>query len=556
LSYEKFNDKPIKFITKEEYDKLKKFFLLDTPKKVRKPFLDILNGVIDIEDQANTHGKEEFVYWKYLFREVYHYCGLLPEEIFEGLSKNQACFDVEKTKTQLEYHDFKENPMTNDTLKEYFPNHSIPKKKRKKIVKDAFHVKTFEELKKEDSEEVKKFAEEFLNLSGREKFQIIDDILKSEIAGEKNTRLLVYALMLSNYRYDFRTSVIIRGSSSSGKNHLVITIMNLIPERDIEEFSSATASVFNYENLDEKKMLYLREMRKDENSEEVFKALIDGDRVHKEVVRIKGRNMVVDHFLKSVGLITTLSFETLQIDLINRSWVITLDESILQTKRINEFKQQNRKNVIEYDIQKEKIVKQACLISESYKYLDWSYKVKISFIEKLNALLPENPKINLRRDDDKLYDLIEIITIFNQKNRKSIQIGNKNYLFSEYEDLEIALDIAQDLYIDLILHIDPIKRQILDCFQDLKVTLTITKVFETLRDQIGTRKSIERKLHDLESEGYLSKMKEKNVWKFRKLKDVDFLYALNMEVMREEINDLIEQDYIFYSNKTKEVLEE
>ena len=364
----------------------------------------------------------------------------------------------------------------------------------------------------------------------------------------------MYFLLLSNYSKRLRTCVIIRSSSSSGKNHLVITSLKLFPERDFEQYSSATSSVFNYDDLSDKKFLYLREMREGENSEEVFKSMIDGDRVHKEVIRLKGRNTVVDHFLSSLGIITTLSFESLQIDLINRSWVIVMDESIAQTKRISKFKTQARKNVIERDVIEEKIILQAKYISESYKYLDWCYKVKIPYIDKLHSLIPKNPQINFRRDDDKLYDLIEVITLFNQKNRKSVLIGNKKYLFSEFEDLEIALEIAQDLYIDLILHIDKIKRDIIEAFTTEKPKWTITKMHTLLKDKAGSRKTVERKMFDLSEESYLHKKKGKaNTWYFKKLKDIDLMSSLNLDSMKEEIHDLVEQSFSYYSNKTKEM---
>lgn len=554
LTYKCFNNERVRHITKEEYQQIRDLFILEKPKRMRKPFIDILNGKIDIEDHASTTGKKEFIYWKYLFREAFHYCNLIPSELYKGLEKNQNSFDIEETEKQLEYHDFKEKPLTNDKLKEYFPDYKIPKTKKKDLEKPK--QKTIKDLIKEDSEEVKVFAKKFNSLPAKEKVEQIDKILKFYIAGEKKTRKLVYFLLLSNYKEELRTCVIIRSSSSAGKNHLVTTQLKLFPDRSFEQYSSATASVFNYEDLSDRKFLYLREMREGENSEEIFKSMVDGDRIHKEVVRIKGRNAVVDHFLASLGIITTLSFESVQIDLINRAWVIVMDESIAQTKRISRFKLLARKNVIERDIKKEKICKEARSISESYKYLNWNYKVIIPYIDKLKDLIPENPKINFRRDDDKLYDLIEIVSIFNQKNRKSVKIGNKEYLLAQFVDLEIALDMAQDLYIDLILHIDEIKRDIIEAFTESKPVWTITKMYQLLDKKAGSRKTVERKMFDLSSEGYLNKKKKGTTWQFKKLRNIDFMGSLNLEDLREEIDNLVEQSFIYYSNKTKEMLEE
>lgn len=129
LNYECSNGNTIKYITQEEFEQIKTFFLREKPQRARKPFLDILNGKIDIEDYASTTDAEEFEYWKALFREVYHYYGLIPQEIFKGLQANQSSFDIEKTETQLQYHPHTEKPYTNDKLKELFPEYQIGKPK-------------------------------------------------------------------------------------------------------------------------------------------------------------------------------------------------------------------------------------------------------------------------------------------------------------------------------------------------------------------------------------------------------------------------------------------
>jgi len=560
--YKCVNQKPIRHITESEFNQIKDFFLLKKPIRARKFLYDILNGKLDIDEAVDKtedrdddeDGKPELLFWKALYREAYHYLGLSPQELFKGLEANQPSFDLEETETQLQYsyHSFTDKPFTNEKLKEMFPDYQFGKpdsfsKKDSNKISEKKKIKPIN-----DSKEVKEFATNFLTLSGREKLKRIDNIIAFDITGEENTRRLLFFLLLSNWCKRLKTIVIIRGTYSAGKNHIVLGSVNLFPERDIEVFSSATASVFNYEDLSNKKLLFLREMRDNENTEEIFKSIYDGARKHKEVVRVDGQNVVIDHLLASLGIITTLSFETLQQDLISRSWVLTIDESITQTQKITRFKNINRRNLIERNIQKKKIDKEAHLISEAWKYLEWDYYVQIPYIEKLEALFPKNPNINLRRDDDKLYNLIEIITLFNQRNRKSLIIGDFKYLFAEYEDLEIALEIAQDLYINLILHIDPLKREILEAFTEANKVWTITKMFELLRKKVGCRDTIGNKLFDLTTDGFLDKKQKKNrEWHFKKLKGIDYKEALQIDNIKEEIDDLVEEKYNYYSEQIK-----
>lgn len=119
---------PIRHLSLEKFEQLKSILYLEKPQRMRRQFLDILNGKFDVEDYAEKTGKEEFLYWKGLYREAWHFAKLTPEELFQGLQHNQSSFDAEETKTQLQYHPYTEKPFTNETLAELFPDYSSTKK--------------------------------------------------------------------------------------------------------------------------------------------------------------------------------------------------------------------------------------------------------------------------------------------------------------------------------------------------------------------------------------------------------------------------------------------
>ncbi|KKL13011.1 hypothetical protein LCGC14_2530020, partial [marine sediment metagenome] len=360
----------------------------------------------------------------------------------------------------------------------------------------------------QDTPKEKEFINSFLIKSGKKKLEKIDKFLQFEIYEEKNLRQLIYLLLLSNYSKKRRTLIVIRASSSAGKNYIVSNILPLFPKEDIEEYTSSTASVFNYDDLGGKKILYLKEMRENESTEEVLKAMYDGARVHKETTRVDGRMIVVNHFLDDVGIITTLSYGELQIDVINRAWVLTINEKQDQTIGIMKDKRTKKKDNIKRSLQKTKKFEEAKLISKTYKYLDWDLEVHIPYIERLEVLFPENPAIHLRRDDDKLYDLIEILALFNQKIREIVKIGENKFIFANYEDLELALKVGQEIFSNQLFHIDEIKKAILNAF-DNKDTYSITEMTQYLKTEFGTeRKTIGRKLFALGDEGYLMAVKE------------------------------------------------
>lgn len=123
--YKAINNTPIMEITETTFNKIVDFFILDTPERkiMRKPFRDILNGDIEIEEQAISSGKSEHVYWKYVYIEAWHYLKLYPQEIFPLMKKNQPAFDTVKTFTQLQYVNLDDKPMTSEKIYEYFPQY-------------------------------------------------------------------------------------------------------------------------------------------------------------------------------------------------------------------------------------------------------------------------------------------------------------------------------------------------------------------------------------------------------------------------------------------------
>lgn len=130
LRYEPYNENSVKRISHNDFERIKNFFLLDRPQRMRKAFVDILNGKLDIEAQSAETGVEKFQYFGFLFREAYHQCGLEPHELYEFLERNQPCFNREITEQQLQHHPYTDNPLTTDRYNELFPEHRLNARRR------------------------------------------------------------------------------------------------------------------------------------------------------------------------------------------------------------------------------------------------------------------------------------------------------------------------------------------------------------------------------------------------------------------------------------------
>ena len=427
----------------------------------------------------------------------------------------------------------------------------------------------------------------FLELPDWKKFEEIKKILDFYIAGEDNNKLLLFFLMIGNYHEKLMSFILYRGDSSAGKNHVIENTLKLFPEKDIYTYDSATAKALNYDDtLNEARVIYLRELEKSPATVEMLKSLYNlAGKIHKETVidaQTKAHT-VKEHLLERKGIITTFSFENIQVDVVNRGWVLVPDQSYEQTQNIITFDIHSEKHLIERKLQLKEMDNRCFFISQCVKLLNFDYDVFIPYIDKLDVLLP-NTQLNVRRDKNKLFNLIKIICIWNQKNRRGFKIDDDNYLIAEYIDLKMALQICENLFINLVLHLDDIKKTILDYMMVMETVAikvkttgaidtfgntsspttkqvekryTITEIYQDINEETSvSRSTIMRKMDSLFYEGYLLREKTKGKLFYTKLRDYSLVNALRLNEIEEEINSIVDQQYNYYSNKTGVILQD
>lgn len=429
-------------------------------------------------------------------------------------------------------------------------------------------------------ENMKTEYENFFLLPDKKRWDVVCELLNFFIAGEKHNKQLLFLLLLGNYHDKLKSFVLYRGDSSAGKNYVVQNVLQLFPKNDAYIFDSATAVALNYDvELDGVKTLYLRELMEKSSMVDLLKTLYNEDgKIHKETIKDKEtkEHIVKTHVIERMGIVTTFSFEDIQIDVINRSWVLVPDQTTKQTNEILDHHLKMEANLIEHNISRKKRMNQCEFIAQCVKCIDFNFEVYIPFVQKLKTLFPVQ-YLNVRRDFNKLLMLIKILALWNQKNRDCFEISDKKYIIANYIDLEMALEISEKLFINLVLHIDEIKRSVLDFMEDkIEVELesfqshiddklttsetdryySITEVFEELRIAHSiSRKTIQRKMTNLFHEGYLLREKQGSAYKFHKLRSYNLVEGLKLYKIREEIESLVEQKYIYYKNKSEEILD-
>ncbi len=368
--------------------------------------------------------------------------------------------------------------------------------------------------------------------------------------------------------------------------------MNCFPSEDTYIIDSGTAQSLKYDTaLDKCKLIYLRELEEGDTIQTVLKALYNEDGyIHKETIKKRDKKEeyfeVKSHFLARKGVVTTFSFEHIAIDIINRAWVLNTNQSYEQNRDVIDFGLRVKKNMIERDLAERKMRQYCFFISQCIQTLDFNFKIFIPYVELLRPLLPDT-YLNVRRDKDKLFDLIEYITLWNQKNRQIMDFGDTRYLFANYTDLKMALEISQDLFTNTVFHLDEIKKAILDFMEEFELVdkiipvehdivnfntvitkqskkiiveettqYTISMVYEEMRELYSiSRRTIQRKLNDLYYEGYLQRTKEGNAYHYKKLRDYNLQNKIKLDEIKDDIDSLVEQSYLYYSNLTPELLD-
>lgn len=487
------------------------------------------------------------------------------KDLFEYVNpKRKILLDRIISKT---YNQFKK-VIGKKTLR-HLANHKIdPTKKPSKSeelesnynqIKNELYKLYLKKFKLTDSE-VKLWCIDFLNKPVRERIEIIDNVLKFNITSEKKNRILLYLFLLGSYNKDLMVIILYRGDRSSGKSYIIKFVWKLFPKYDQVIANTMTDQSIKYDDsFTHRKMFLLREMFEDQKKlVEYIKSFWDSKEIiHKFTEKVGDSFDTRTKIQERLSIILTFSFENVQADLVDRSIVMTPDQSISQTTAIlkNDVKRDN--DSITRLFENDEIRKLRFLIGETVNYIDWKWDdVRIIFTDKfLIQMFPPKIPRKARRDKDKIKNLIKIITIWNFKHRKSLTLGNKRIIWAEYEDLEIALKYFEDLFHHLILDIDATKRLILKhVVKGDKYKITPLWQYVLTKGLDVSRGTIKNKLFDLVEKGYLDKKKLKGRWQFWKLKE--FNIVENLDLNKEEIDDLVEQDYNFYANKTPEILRE
>lgn len=283
-------------------------------------------------------------------------------------------------------------------------------------------------------------------------------IEQSGIVGEENSRLLLF-IIASSYKTKSPLHAIVQGSSGSGKTHLISKIADLIPQEDVLRFTRITeSSLYNWGEYELVNKLLVIEDLDGLKEEAMFamRELISNQRLSSSV-SIKDKKGNIKSTKKEVkGVFSSLSATTkgeIYEDNMSRSFLLAVDESAEQSRRIIEYQNKKYAGEIEPKYQ-DKARNQLQQIIRNLK----SYEVINPYATKLE--LPEEVH-KIRRLNEMFQSIVKQITIINQQNRA---IKNDK-LITQIEDLQQATEV---LFESIILKVDELDGSLRQFFERLK----------------------------------------------------------------------------------------
>ena len=281
---------------------------------------------------------------------------------------------------------------------------------------------------------------------------------QSGIIGEENTRLLLY-IIASSYKTPSPLHGIVQGSSGSGKTHLISKIAELMPPEDVLKFTRITeSSLYNWGEWDLVGKLIVIEDLDGLKEEALYslRELISNQQLSSSV-SIKDKKGNIKSTQKKVrGQFSSLSATTkgdIYEDNISRSFILAVDESISQSKKIIEY--QNKRYAGEVSKEQELISKK-----ELQDYLRSLQQVEVINPYATKLELPQEVH-KIRRLNEMYQSIIRQITYLNQKNRTY----KEGKIYTEIEDLEQATEILFD---SIILKIDELDGSLRQFYERLK----------------------------------------------------------------------------------------
>ena len=313
---------------------------------------------------------------------------------------------------------------------------------------------------------------------------VIDELGKKHTGDNPSKEIILLCALgrLVENKKPFSFNVIVHGSSSAGKDHLIKSVLDLFPKADIEHYGGLSPKALKYMHdvkEDSKfsydgKILYVEDIEGKSLNDDVMRGFTSG--APKSVIVHEHRAKIKESKGKPVVMTTTASIIPTE-EILNRFIIVKVDESEEQTNRIKLF---------EEEPYSKRIIEQIA----SLKMLD--VEIPVRLMKKIAKAFPS--RIRDRRDFIRFLDWIKAVAVFHQRNRAST------------EDYDIAKDCFMNAYFGVAnIPLQIIDKKIVEVLEKAEDPLSISRISDYMGKFIDKR-NLYIHLDSLENYGIIEKL--------------------------------------------------
>lgn len=353
---------------------------------------------------------------------------------------------------------------------------------------------------------------------------------KSGVIGEENNRQTMF-LIFTSRKTNSPLHCISLGSSGVGKTHLQSKVSELIPEEDKIEITVLSANAFYYFNRTElqNKLILIEDLDGAESVLYPLRELQTKKRITKTVVHkdAKGTTRTIHLTVEGpVSVAGCTTQENIYEDNSNRSFLLYIDESPEQDKRIMDYQRRASAG----KLNKQEQIETVQLLQNVQRCLK-TVTVINPFAEYLE--LPQSV-FKPRRTNSHYLQFIEAITFYKQYQRESkvdTQTG-EIYIETTIEDIQEANELITDVLLrksDTITgacrnHLENLKTYLK---QNSQTTFTNSEIRRNLRVKETT---LRRYNAQLLAENYIKRVKVKTKSYCFEIVDIDEYANLKRQI--------------------------
>ena len=266
---------------------------------------------------------------------------------------------------------------------------------------------------------------------------------QSGMIGEESNRLLMY-LIFTSRKLAQPLHIVSLGASGTGKTHLQEKIGELIPEEDKIEITVLSENAFYYFGQRElkNKLILIEDLDGAESSLYPLRELQSKKRISKTLAHknTKGETRTIHLVVEGpVSVSGCTTQEQIYEDNANRSFLIYLDESKEQDKRIMEYQRKLSAGKINEEEEQaaQELMKNCQRLLEPIKIIN-------PFAELLN--IPEEV-LKPRRTNNHYLQFIEVVTHYHQfqREQKADKETGEIYIETTLEDVAAANQLLKEI---------------------------------------------------------------------------------------------------------------